>query len=1090
MIAQASPAAGPLQTDPSKRVNYTLGLVLGVDEFQQDQLYHAAGRRGHNRLLHGYGTVWGLRVGATTGGSDPEIQVDAGVAVDPCGREICVPDRMCVKLDKWLDRHQATLKSLYPDPTQQTFPLAVVLCHRECPTDTVPVPGEPCRSQDDAMQPSRIRDGFELKLMLRDDAPWDSPPTDTTGLGIFRRYQPEEQAVRAFGQILARVQTTTDELLGKDGETTLLAAVRDLAHAADESVLASPPEATDDPILLPAATAPDILREAFRVWVTEVRPAIRRLEDPGVCGDGGDGDCCVLLAEIELNVTSDWAAQITEGGIEIHEERRPYLLHTRLLQEWLIAGGGENERPDVDSWATLQILGPQRVRFWVHHDGYVNVPQEAVKVLVNDEEREVTGVPWGGIRNVWDAVLAQEMGDGDAVEVRFDTTQVQLVAGPTFEYEGFPRLRVIGDFAPVVAEPGSIGERVPVDVLEGGIEFWSWTPDGAPLLGKTIADELAGPSGEYLDRYGSDLSAFTVYNRLEGGDLAGEYQLPIVAKIQKVPVDPTAPIDSEQYLRFDGAKWAPQHLDDGKIDLSGRYPNSTVVGLQGHSVSPTAPQATQYLVFDGTRWTPAFLPDGTKDLSGRYPDSIVRGIQGTPVSSAAPKAEQYLKYDSVSKQWLPVDLPDATGDLTGKYPSLTIGKLQGRTVDTSTNAPAASQVLAFNGSKWVPAGVATLLGNAGGDLTGAYPSPSVAGLRGKGISTTAPQDGQVLVFRESSPPGNGQWVPGLSSPSGGASGDLAGTYPGPNVTGLRGKAISTTAPQDGQVLVYRESSPPGNGQWVPGVAAATASGNAGGDLAGTYPNPGVARLRGKTISTTAPTDGQVLIYRESSPPGNGQWVPGAQTGGTGATGNAGGDLTGTYPDPQLRAIQGVPVLAPKPVQGQYLMFDGKNWVPAQGGGGSAYQVVAAGVFQVRDVPGDANPVAQTFGGLALAHQKDGIWTLGGYPFDLKSFVYVVKGTAEGSDVEIVNFSPDALAIRLPGIANTDIFATLHLEVSAYPRQSIGFAPATGTVIRAPQPIATTSPTLSPRTAPVATTDKATTAPAKKTTTRTTKPRKR
>ena len=60
MIAQASPAAGPLRTDPSKRVNYTLGLVLGVDEFQQDQLYHAAARRGHDRLLHGYGTVWGL----------------------------------------------------------------------------------------------------------------------------------------------------------------------------------------------------------------------------------------------------------------------------------------------------------------------------------------------------------------------------------------------------------------------------------------------------------------------------------------------------------------------------------------------------------------------------------------------------------------------------------------------------------------------------------------------------------------------------------------------------------------------------------------------------------------------------------------------------------------------------------------------------------------------------------------------------------------------------------------------------------------------------------------------------------------------
>ncbi|HLM66003.1 MAG TPA: hypothetical protein VK358_00680, partial [Longimicrobium sp.] len=438
MIAQASPAAGPLRADPSKRVNYTLGLVLGVDEFQQDQLYHAAGRRGHNRLLHGYGTVWGLAVGAASENGDPEIQVDPGIAIDPCGREICVADRMCVKLTRWIDRHRTVLEALYPQPAAQPIPLAVVLCHRECPTDTVPVPGEPCRTQEDAMAASRIRESFELKLALRDDAPWGSPPAAApTGLTVFRLSQPEEQAVRAFGLILARVQSTTDELLGHDGEATLLAAVHALRDAAGEGTLASPPAPNDDPILLPAADAPEILRRAMRLWVTEVRPAIRALEDAGAgCGGANDADCCVLLAEMDLHVTDGWAVSVNQPPLR--EDLRPYLLHTRLLQEWLIAQGGDEGRPDVDSWATVQILGPSQVRAWVHHAQWVNL-KDAVTFVLNEEElpESAVQVTWAGIRNVWDVVIDRIMSDGDVVELRFDTRRIPLVTPPSLE--GTPR---------------------------------------------------------------------------------------------------------------------------------------------------------------------------------------------------------------------------------------------------------------------------------------------------------------------------------------------------------------------------------------------------------------------------------------------------------------------------------------------------------------------------------------------------------------------------------------------------------------------------------------------------------------------------
>jgi hypothetical protein len=1100
MIAQASPAAGPLRADPSKRVNYTLGLVLGVDEFQQDQLYHAAGRRGHNRLLHGYGTVWGLAT-AWAAGADPEIQVEPGIAIDPVGREICVPDRMCVKVARWLDRHRAALESMYPQPAAQPIPLAVVLCHRECPTDTVPVPGEPCRTQEDAMAASRIRESFELKLALRDDAPWGSPPgAAPTGLTVYRVSQPEEQAVRAFGLLLARVQSTTDEALGQDGEETLMEAVYALRTAADEGTLASPPVATDDPILLPAAEAPEILRRALRLWVTEVRPAIRAREADGTGCGGGDGESCVLLAEMDLAVTAGWAVGVNQPPLR--QDLRPYLLHTRLLQEWLIAAGGEDGRPDVDSWASLQILGPNRVRVWLHHAEWLDLPKPALTVVINDQPLtadQLVEVPYAGIRNVWDVVLLQEMSDGDVVEVRFDTELVPLVHGPppplVDRIRGVRDGRKLRDDAAGLGDEGSGEGGETEDTGRGGVirlprpGLDGWSPATAERTGVTVADELRGPTGEYLDRYGWSLSAFTVYDRIQGGDLEGEYKLPIVVKIQQFPVDPATPL-ADQYLVSDGAKWLPRYLPDGTIDLQGRYPDSIVRGIQGTGVSATPPAADQYLVFDGTQWVPAHLPDGEQDLSGRYPRSTVVGLQGTPVSNAAPGLDQYLFHDQITGRWIPANLPDATGDLAGRYPSLEIAKLQ--THEVAAADPGEGQVLAFVDGRWVAADAVGLLPAAGGDLDGAYPDPTVVRLRGRRIADRAPAEGDVLVYREgegsppegewtpepigfsdasdlagavpdtriarlqgnavdapapadgqvlrfveSSPPGEGRWIaadPSAAGAVGPAEGDLAGEYPAPRIARLQGHALDAEAPSDGQVLRYVESSPPGDGRWMPTWSdGGGSSGSAGGDLDGYYPSPTLARLQGRPVYAAEPAEGQVLVYRESSPPGQGYWAtayaPGGDTGGA-----AGGDLAGVYPDPRIRALQDVPLDAEKPETGAYLRFSGEAWTPehAVHAPGGAYAIVAAGVFEVR-LPDDAEPVSLPYNGLALSPvDKDGTWALKGFPYDPRRFVYVVKAMAEDGVVHLVR-AEDELRIRIPHIVGSDNWALVHVEVSAFRR---------------------------------------------------------
>ena len=310
--------------DPRKRVLYKTGLVMGEEEFLQDQLYFMARDELHQRALHGYGKASGL--GVTTRieevAAGPEIVVAAGHAVNPCGESICVPQAQCASLNDWLETNRDELLGSPPGATPGEATLYVVLCARDCETDAVPILGDPCQTLEDATAFSRVADDFELSLRLE-------PPE-----------QVEEDAIRALGELLRAIEISDQgsEFLSPDELADL---VRQIIPSG------SPPEAGE--IDLGLGSPPQLLRihpddaaealsAAYHVWITEVRPSLLDEVAACACPSGEQDGRCLLLACLSFEYDEIGGDLTVTSDVTIDESKGPILVQTRVLQELLLGG--------------------------------------------------------------------------------------------------------------------------------------------------------------------------------------------------------------------------------------------------------------------------------------------------------------------------------------------------------------------------------------------------------------------------------------------------------------------------------------------------------------------------------------------------------------------------------------------------------------------------------------------------------------------------------------------------------------------------------------------------------------------------------